>query len=73
MDLKLVAGVSMGLIGSYLVSSPSPKTRWWAFVVYLASNMIWSVYWVTVGEYVPLVQYGLFSVMNVRGLLNNKH
>jgi hypothetical protein len=72
MDLKLIAGVSMGLLGSYLVSSKNVKTRRLAFVVYLVSNLIWSVYWIMDGEYVPLVQYALFSVMNVRGLMNNK-
>lgn len=73
MEYKLVAGVAMGLLGSYLVSSKSVSTRRWAFVVYLGSNLVWSAYWVCVGEYIPLIQYTLFSVCNVRGLLNNKH
>lgn len=65
-------GIAMGLLGTHLVSSSSKDHRRYGFVVYLVSNLAWSVYWVSVGDYVPLLQYGLFCTYNVRGMLNNK-
>lgn len=71
-DYSLIIGTSMGLIGTYLISSKHSRLRKYGFIVYLLSNLAWTLYWVLQGNYVPVVQYLLFSVMNVRGLLNNK-
>lgn len=65
-------GIGMGLLGTYLISGKENKTRRYGFGVYVVSNVAWSIYWVSMGDYVPLVQYALFTVANVRGLLNNK-
>ena len=64
-------GIGMGLLGTYLISSKLSKTRRYGFYVYVVSNIAWSAYWIAVGDYVPLIQYVLFTAANVRGIKNN--
>ena len=70
-DVSLIVGTGLGLIGTYFVSSKSSKVRKYGFIVYFVSNLAWTMYWLLQGNYLPVVQYLLFSVMNVRGLVNN--
>jgi hypothetical protein len=65
-------GISIGLIGTVLITSKSNKIRKYGFMTYALSNLAWSVYWISVGDYIPLIQYVVFTVMNVRGIMNNR-
>jgi hypothetical protein len=65
-------GIGVGLLGTYLISGKDNKTRKYGFYTYVVSNLAWSAYWISVGDYVPLVQYVVFTVANIRGILNNK-
>jgi len=64
-------GIGVGLLGTYLISGKENKNRKYGFYTYLVSNIAWSAYWISMGDYVPLIQYFIFSTANVRGILNN--
>jgi hypothetical protein len=66
------AGIVLGVLGTHLISSKLSKHRFVGFGVYLMSNLAWAVYWISVGDLVPILQYIIFSTYNVRGMLNNR-
>lgn len=54
-------GSLLGVLGGFLVTSLTPRTRWWAFIVWLISDVVWIVYGCITGQYGLCIQYVVYS------------
>jgi len=54
-------GSALGIFGGFLVTSLRPRTRWWAFIVWLLSDLVWIIYGILTHQYALMGQYIIYS------------
>src|SRR5580658_5984605 len=53
-------GSLLGVLGAFLITSLIPRTRWWAFIIWLISDVAWIVYGVSTGQYGLVGQFSVY-------------
>jgi hypothetical protein len=54
-------GSILGILGGFLVTSLQPRTRWWAFILWLISDVLWVTYAILTHQYGLMGQYLIFG------------
>ena len=71
LDLVQWPAMVVTLVAAWLVASKRRRRRFWGFVVFMMSNVLWIVWGLHTSSYALIVlQVGLFF-MNIRGARDN--
>lgn len=61
------SGCLLGIVGAVLMAVQSPKARW-AFVLWLISNLCWTIYGLSSGNMALALQQGAFCITSAMGI-----
>lgn len=61
------------VIGAWLVGSQDVHLRWFGFLLFLMSNLIWIGWGITIKAWPLVAMQCAFLVTSVRGVWSNRH
>jgi len=54
-----------GIVGTYLIANKNK----WGWIFYCYSNVAAIIFLLAVGKYIPIIQYGVYMILNVIGIV----
>ncbi len=70
-DLLQLVGLIGGVSGALLVTSRMPSVRAAGFLAWVGGNTAWAMYAISAGSIYLGVQFAIFLMLAVLGLMNN--
>ena len=67
LDLVQWPAMVVTVLAAWLVASTRERRRWWGFVAFLASNVLWCAWAVPAGAWAVVVLQLALALLNVRG------
>lgn len=61
----------LSILGGFLVTGIKPKTRLFAFIIWIIANIFWVCFNFYFKHYAPLFLFSIYSIQSIIGILKN--